>query len=77
MIARRTLIQLSVGLALGLAAAVGVGRLLQSTLVWTSATDPITLLAISAITILVAIAASLKPAQRATQLDPVVALRYE
>jgi putative ABC transport system permease protein len=77
MITRRAMIQLGVGLVIGLAAAVGVGRLLQSTLVWTSATDPATLLTISAVMIVVAVAASLRPAQRATQLDPVAALRYD
>src|SRR5207247_10164251 len=77
MITRRALIQLVVGLVIGLAAAVGVGRLLQSTLVWTSATDGPTLLAISGIMIVVAAIAAFRPAQRATELDPVTALRYE
>ena len=76
-VARRALIQVALGLMLGLAAAVGVGTLLRSTLVFTNASDPATLVTISAVMVVVALAAALRPAQRATQLDPVAALRYE
>ena len=77
MVARRALIQVTLGLVFGLAAAIGVGTLLRSTLVFTNAADPATLVTISAVMVIVALAAALRPAQRATQLDPVVALRYE
>ena len=64
-------------LLLLLAGAFGVGRLLQSLLVQTSARDPITLIGIALMMIGVSLAACFWPARRATQLDPVVALRYD
>jgi putative ABC transport system permease protein len=72
---RRSLLQLGIGLTIGLAAALAVGRVLQSFLVQTSTHDPITLGAIVALLTIVAIAACLGPARRATRLDPLIALR--
>ncbi|HVZ20990.1 MAG TPA: ABC transporter permease, partial [Vicinamibacterales bacterium] len=74
---RRGLLQLGVGLAIGVLGAFGVGQLLQSLLVGTSPRDPITLGSIVAILVLVGAAACFWPARRATRLDPVVALRCE
>ncbi|HWF47276.1 MAG TPA: FtsX-like permease family protein, partial [Bryobacteraceae bacterium] len=66
-----------VGVALGCAGALALTRLLSSLLFATSSTDPLTFALVTAILILVAIAASFVPALRATRIDPVVALRYE
>jgi putative ABC transport system permease protein len=77
LVLRRGLLQLAVGLPLGIAGAVGVGRLLQSLLVQTSASDPLTIGGITLIMIGVSVVACLWPALRATRLDPVTALRYE
>jgi len=74
---RRSLGQLAIGVMIGLAAAVALGRVLQSFLVQTSAHDPLTLLAIVVLLTVVAIAACLGPARRATRLDPLMALRHE
>jgi predicted permease len=74
---RRVLVHLAIGLALGLAGAVGVGRLLQGVLVRTSATDPATLASIVGVLVSVALIAAFWPARRAARLDPVIALRYE
>ena len=75
MFMRRTLVLLAVGVSVGLAGAVGVGKLLESFLVGAGPYDPLTLAAIAAVLTAVAAAASYWPAQRATQLDPVAALR--
>jgi putative ABC transport system permease protein len=77
MILRRGMVQLAIGLVLGLAGAFGVGRLLQSVLVQTGSGDPITLVSITLLLVIVAVAACLGPAYQATKLDPVSALRYE
>jgi ABC-type antimicrobial peptide transport system permease subunit len=77
LILRRSLIQLAVGLMIGLPGAYGVGRLLGSLLVQMSPADPITLIGIVAMLVLVSSVACYWPARRATQLDPVVALRNE
>ncbi|HIE92965.1 MAG TPA: hypothetical protein EYQ83_08910 [Acidobacteria bacterium] len=60
-----------------MAGAFGVGQLLQSLLVQTSPTDPMTLLSIVALLLSVAVTACLWPARRAARLDPMMALRHE
>jgi putative ABC transport system permease protein len=77
LILRRGLAQLSLGLALGLAGAFAVGRVLESStlLYQTSAYDPTTLVAIVALLATVSVAACLWPIRRASRLDPAVSLR--
>jgi putative ABC transport system permease protein len=77
LILRRGMIELAVGLGLGIAAALSTGRLLQGMLVGTGPADFVTLVSISAVLISVALMACFWPARRATRLDPVKALRYE
>lgn len=77
LIVRRSFVQLAIGLALGMAGAFGVGRLLRSLLAQTSATDPLTLVAIATVFVIVSLAACYWPARRATAVDPISALRYE
>jgi ABC-type antimicrobial peptide transport system permease subunit len=74
---RRAFIQLAIGLTIGLAGAVGVGKLLQGFLVQMSGRDPVTLVTIVALLIVVSIAACIWPARLATRLDPLAALRHE
>jgi putative ABC transport system permease protein len=74
---RQSLLPLGIGLGFGLAGALGLGRLLQSFLIQTSPTDPMTLVGIAVLLIAVSSAACCVPARRATRLDPVAALRYE
>jgi len=77
LVVRRSFVQLAIGLLLGMAGALGVGRLLRSLLVQTSPNDPATLSSIGLLFVAVSLAACFWPARRATRLDPVHALRYE
>ena len=63
------------GVALGLVAAVGATRVLQSLLFGVSPTDPPVLGVVAAVLLLLAAVASFAPARRAASVDPVVALR--
>jgi putative ABC transport system permease protein len=75
LILRRGLIQLAMGLTLGLAGAYGLSQVLKSVIVQVTPGDPVTFAAISALMIAVALTACLLPARRATRVDPLVALR--
>ena len=77
MILRLGLIQLAVGLSLGLAGAMLVGSVMDSMLVGITPGDPITLATITTLLTIVSLAACLVPARRATQVDPLTALRAE
>jgi putative ABC transport system permease protein len=74
---RGTAVQLLIGLSVGVAGALGAGRLLRGLLVQTSPADPLTLLAIVLMLMAVAVTACLAPARRAARLDPASALRHE
>lgn len=65
------------GIALGLAAAFALTRLLASMLYGVTPTDPLTLAAASLLLVAIALAASYLPARRAAALDPLTALRYQ
>jgi len=63
------------GIALGLASALFVTRVLGTLLYGVSALDPLTFVTVPVLLGLVALAASVTPALRAASLDPLVALR--
>jgi predicted permease len=77
MILRQGLTLTAVGVIIGLAVAVVIGRLSAGLLYGVSGTDLITFLIVPTALTLVACAAIVIPAQRAAQVDPVVALRNE
>ncbi len=69
--------QLAVGLLLGLALALVLSFLLAGTLVRVHPGDPAVFATVAAAMALVALCACLVPGQRATEVDPVVALRAD
>ncbi len=65
------------GIALGLAASIGVTRYMESLLFGVSASDPATFGSVTAVLAVVAMIACSVPALRATRIDPAEALRRE
>jgi len=77
LVVKQGLVLALVGAVAGIGVALGVTHYLKAMLYDVSAYDPITVVVVSALLILVALAACLIPARRATNVDPMVALRYE
>jgi ABC-type antimicrobial peptide transport system permease subunit len=77
MVLRKGLALIAAGVVTGLAAGLGLLRLIASQLWGISPTDPWTLAAVAAILVASGIAACSVPARRAARVDPTVALRYE
>jgi ABC-type antimicrobial peptide transport system permease subunit len=65
------------GVIVGLLLSIGVGIGLQSLLIGTTPTDPVTYAGVIGVLAIVAAAACVLPARRAATLDPVMTLREE
>ncbi len=66
-----------IGIVLGLAAAVGLTRLLSSELYGVSPMDPMTYVGVATVMAMVTLLASYIPTRRAMRVDPLIALRGE
>jgi predicted permease len=77
MIGREGFLLVVVGIAIGLAGALLLTRLMSSLLFGVSPTDAATFAAVPAVLAAVALLACYVPARRAAHVDPTVALRYE
>ncbi|HEY2944255.1 MAG TPA: FtsX-like permease family protein [Vicinamibacteria bacterium] len=75
LVTKQGLVMVSIGLAAGLAGALGLNRLLASLLFGMEPTDPSTLVAVTSTIAMVATLACGLPAWRASRLDPNVVLR--
>jgi putative ABC transport system permease protein len=75
LVLRAALVQLGIGLALGLMAAWALSTVVGSLLVQIEPTDPVTFVSATVVLVVVTLAACLIPARRASRLDPIDALR--
>ncbi len=74
---RQGIVQVGMGLLLGLGLAVGLARLIQPLLIGVEPWDPAVFAAIGVTLGITGLLACFIPARRATMVDPMVALRYE
>lgn len=74
---RETLALVLIGTTIGVPLAMGATHLVKSMLFGLGFADPIAILFAAAVLALVAAVAGLLPAWRASQVDPMVALRHE
>jgi predicted permease len=74
---RHGLVLTAIGVGVGIAASVGLTRLMSALLFGVSPLDPVTYIAVAATLSSIAFLASYLPARRASSIDPVIALRWE
>jgi ABC-type antimicrobial peptide transport system permease subunit len=77
MVLRESMTLAGIGIVIGVPAALAASRLIASMLYGLKPTDPLTILSATAVLAAVALLAGYLPAQRASRVDPMVALRYE
>ena len=74
---RQSMAVVALGLAIGMAGALALTRLMSGLLFGVSATDPVIFAGVALLLAAVALAACYLPARRATRVDPLVALRHD
>jgi ABC-type antimicrobial peptide transport system permease subunit len=81
MVVQKGVLQIAIGLTLGLGAAFGLALLaadgIQNALFGVTGRDPAIYVAVAGLVTIVSLIATLVPAQRATRVDPMIALRAE
>ena len=77
MVMKEVLILLAIGLAIGIPSAIGLGRYVSSQLYGIQPNDPWIAVSTMLLLAVVSAAAGLIPANRASRIDPILALRYE
>jgi predicted lysophospholipase L1 biosynthesis ABC-type transport system permease subunit len=74
---REVCVLAAVGLAISVPTALGASRLVKSLLFGTKPSDPLAMALAVAILVIAALVAGFLPARRASQIDPMTALRHE
>jgi putative ABC transport system permease protein len=77
MIVRQGMVLAVAGIVIGLASAFGLARVMQTLLFGVTVRDPAVFIGVPLLLLVVAFFAVWLPAQRASRVDPIVALRYE
>jgi hypothetical protein len=77
LVVRQAALPVGIGVVIGLAAAFGGTKFLDSLLFGVKARDPLSFVAAALLLVAVAIIAALVPARRATRVDPAIAMRAE
>ncbi len=77
MFLRHGLVLTCIGIAIGLAAAAGLTRVMTSLLFDVSPVDPLTYIAVALVLMTATLLASYIPARRISRVDPAVAMRVE
>jgi ABC-type antimicrobial peptide transport system permease subunit len=77
LVLRQGLKLILIGIAVGMAGALGLTRLIANMLFGVKPTDPVTYALVGVLLTGVSLAACYLPARRATRVDPICALKYE
>ena len=77
LVLKNSLRPVAIGIAIGVAASLGVSQILRAILFGLDPADAYSFVGVSALLVLVALLSGWLPARRATEVDPLIALRYE